>query len=235
MFGVLVESGARRERRRGVMVSSVVVHAGVILLGALATARSESPAPVESREELVPDIFTAPRPAPVTASPSTARSPSDAAPATPAVPSMPALPGIDVPVGLPHIDQALGDPFARADLVRVGRVNGVGTRITGLGPGGVLDNRSADKPALPLESNRAPAYPEMLRSAAIEGSVEVEFIIGRDGRVRPGSVTALRSDHPVFLEAVRAALAGYRYLPAEAGGSAVAVLVRQRFEFRLDR
>src|SRR5690606_32990592 len=106
---------------------------------------------------------------------------------------------------------------------------------TDLGPGGVLDNRWADKPALPMESNRAPAYPEMLRSAAIEGLVEIEFIIDRDGRVRSGSLTALRSDHPRFLEAVRAALTGYRYLPAEAGGSAVAVLVRQRFEFRLDR
>lgn len=234
MFGVLVESGARRERRRGVMVASVAVHAGVILLGALATARSEPPPPVESREELVPDIFTVPPPAPVATSRSAARSASDAAPSTPAVPKLPALPGIEVPAGLPPLDQALGDPFARVDHVPVGSVHGVRT-TTGLVPGGVLDNRSADKPALPLETNQPPAYPEMLRSAAIEGMVEIEFIIDRDGRVRQGSLTALRSDHPRFLEAVRAALAEYRYLPAEAGGSAVAVLVRQRFEFRLGR
>ena len=74
---------------------------------------------------------------------------------------------------------------------------------------------------------------DVLRSAGIEGEVEVEFVIDPRGRVRPGSFRVLRSDHARFTSSVREAVATHRFLPAEVRGTRVAVRVRQRFVFSL--
>jgi protein TonB len=232
MFGVLLESAPRPAGRRGVTVASVAVHAGVILLGVWATAESGEPIPPTPHEE-VAVVFAPPVPAsppvPVSGPP---ESGSESAP-VPAVPDVPVLPGFEVPVGLPPVETALGDPFANTVLETRTTVVGVRRGGSGLAPGVVLDNRTAEKPAFPLAGNAPPVYPDLLRSAAIEGAVEVEFIIDPNGRVRPGSIVSLRVDHPRFLDAVREALASHRYLPAEVAGSPVAVRVRQRFAFEL--
>jgi protein TonB len=143
--------------------------------------------------------------------------------------------GLTIPDSLPAADESLGDPLASLAAGDRGSVNGVATRSSGLVPGSVLDNRIAEKPALPLESNAPPVYPDILRSAAIEGEVEIEFVIDANGGVRQRSLVVLRADHRLFLEAVREALLGYRYLPAEVGGTPVPVRVRQRFAFTLNR
>jgi protein TonB len=234
MFGVLLESNPRPRTRRGVTVASVTVHAGLILLGVWATAETAEPVVRDEPEVLVP-VFSQPaRPAapdPMTRRPDTRPTPVS----VPVAPTLPVLPDPVIRDGIPPLEESLGDPFSRSAFGEQAVVNGVADGRPLRAPGGVLDNRSADKPALPLSTNAPPSYPDRLRSAAIVGTVEVEFIIDPNGRMRPGSVVVLRADHPLFLEAVKRALAGHRYLPAEASGSPVAVRVRQRFAFRLDR
>jgi len=88
-----------------------------------------------------------------------------------------------------------------------------------------------DRPALPLPSNIRPLYPEMLRAAGIEGSVTLRFVIDTMGAVEYPSVVIVRSDHDSFASAVRTALLTHRFLPAEAEGSKVRILVEQRFDF----
>lgn len=234
MFGVLLESNPLPRTRRGVTIVSVTVHAGLILLGVWATAETAERVPPKEPEVLIP-VFPQPAP-PAPAAPVARRPDSGPAPVSgPVAPTIPVLPNLEIRDGIPPLEESLGDPFSRSPASEQVVVNGVYDGRSMLVPGSVLDNRSADKPALPLPTNAPPSYPDALRSAAIDGTVEVEFIIDPNGRMRPGSIVALRADHPLFLDAVTKALAGHRYLPAEASGSPVAVRVRQRFAFRLDR
>ena len=234
MFTTLLESNPRPSRRPGVTLASAAMHAGLLLLAAWATAQSAVSPPASPPEESGPDVFhTVPVPADPTPPPGSSSGHQVPLP----VPDAPRVPlaGLNIPDALPTVEESLGDPLASLAAGDRKAVNGIATRSSGLAPGIVLDNRIAEKPALPLESNAPPVYPDILRSAAIEGEVQVEFVIDADGAVRAGSVVALRADHRLFLEAVREALLGYRYLPAEVGGTTVPVRVRQRFAFKLNR
>jgi TonB family protein len=234
MFTTLLESNPRPSRRPAVTLASVAMHAGLLLLAAWATAQSAVSPPASLPEESGPDIIHT-FPAPVDPAPPSRSSSGHNIPLP--VPDAPRIPlaGLTIPDHLPAVDEWLGDPLASLAAGDRRAVNGISTGSSGLVPGIVLDNRIAEKPALPLESNTPLIYPDILRSAAIEGEVQVEFVIGADGAVRAGSVVVLRADHRLFLEAVRGALIGYRYLPAEVGGAPVAVRVRQSFSFKLNR
>lgn len=235
MFTVLPESNPRSGRRPGVAVASVAMHAGLLLLAAWASAESGISLPASPAEIFVTDVIPYAVPAPQDPGPA-ARS-SIGQQTLLLLPDAPAMPlaGLNIPDALPPVSESSGDPFANWAAGHRGSIYDVASRSSGLSPGGVLDNRVAEKPAFPLESNAPPVYPEILRSAAIEGEVEIEFVIGPDGAVRAGSLVALRADHRLFLESVREALIGYRYLPAEVGGTPVPVRVRQSFSFKLNR
>jgi protein TonB len=82
---------------------------------------------------------------------------------------------------------------------------------------------------------RAPAYPEVLRSAGIEGKVTVEFVVDERGRPVQGSIRVVQSDNDLFADAVRVALGRLRFTPAEVGGKKVSQLVQMPFVFTLSR
>ncbi len=92
-----------------------------------------------------------------------------------------------------------------------------------------------EKPATPRRSVRFPRYPESLRAKGIEGRVLLQFVVDTNGRVEYRTVRELSSDHPDFTMAVREALLGLRFLPAEVEGRKVRQLVQQPFEFSLSR
>jgi protein TonB len=79
------------------------------------------------------------------------------------------------------------------------------------------------------------AYPEMLRSAQVEGTVLASFVVDTTGRAEMSTFKVLRSDHELFTNAVKNALPRIRYLPAEVGGRKVKQLVQQPFVFNLAR
>lgn len=91
-----------------------------------------------------------------------------------------------------------------------------------------------EKAALPLPGNPVPSYPGVLRTAGIEGGVTVRFVIDTAGRIEPTSIVVLRTDHELFTAATLRALRTHSFLPAEAGGIRVRMLVEQRFEFTFD-
>jgi protein TonB len=80
-----------------------------------------------------------------------------------------------------------------------------------------------------------PRYPEVLRSAGIEGQLTAIFVVDELGRAEEGSVRFARSDNHLFEEAVRAALRKMRFIPAEIGGRKVRQLVQMPFVFTLTR
>jgi periplasmic protein TonB len=79
-----------------------------------------------------------------------------------------------------------------------------------------------------------PQYPERLRAAGVTGRVVVRLVVDTLGRVEPASVAIRESAHDLFAQAVRAVIPSLRFVPAEAGGRRVRMLVDLPFEFRLN-
>lgn len=230
MFTTLLESGIRESRHERWLSASTSLHA-VLLLGAvtLTPERTTETAPPVVGETLV---WVAPE-RPVT--------PQHSAPETDRDASFRMtgrrLPTIKDIVGIVDPSDAL--LTSPSDIGRPDETTNSG--VADSFPDGVSsDGNSAlsaaqlDKPALPIPGNSRPLYPEMLRSAGIDGSVMVRFIIDTTGAVERNSVTVSRSDHDLFASAVRAALLKHRFLAAESGGRKVRMLVEQRFDFAIE-
>ncbi|MEA2724434.1 MAG: periplasmic protein TonB [Gemmatimonadales bacterium] len=79
-----------------------------------------------------------------------------------------------------------------------------------------------------------PRYPDGLRRAGMSGVVQLQFVVGSDGRVDDRSIRVLVSSHPGFTLAAFQALRESRFKPARRGGRPTAVLVEQtiRFSYR---
>ena len=78
-----------------------------------------------------------------------------------------------------------------------------------------------------------PRFPDILRSARVEGTARVEFIVGPDGRVDQRSIRVFESTHVLFALAVRQYLAGTVWRPAQREGYAVRQLSEVEYVFRL--
>jgi TonB family protein len=92
--------------------------------------------------------------------------------------------------------------------------------------------KTVDVPARALPGGWA-QYPRGLRDAGVQGIVELQFIVGADGRVDGSSVTVVFESDPEFTVAVRRAIPEMRFDPARIGNCATRSWARQRFEFRL--
>ena len=92
-----------------------------------------------------------------------------------------------------------------------------------------------EKPVLQVPGSAAPRYPEILKSAGIEGNVFASFVVDTTGHVEPRSFTVLRATHELFVAAVRNALPNMKFFPAEVGGKKVKQLVQQPFVFSIAR
>jgi len=92
-----------------------------------------------------------------------------------------------------------------------------------------------EKPAAMRAGSSRMVYPELLRSAQVEGVVLASFVVNEDGVVDMSTFKVLKSDHDLFTSAVRTALPNLGYLPAEIKGVKVKQLVQQPFVFSLAR
>ncbi len=78
-----------------------------------------------------------------------------------------------------------------------------------------------------------PEYPFQARERGIEGFVAVKVLVGSDGTVR--QVNILKSKPSgVFDQAVRKAVAGWRFRPGEVGSEPVTAWVTTTLHFRLN-
>ena len=78
-------------------------------------------------------------------------------------------------------------------------------------------------------------YPDLLRAANVEGVVLAQFVVDQDGNVEPGTFKVLKSNHDLFTQAVKAALPGMKFEPAQVKGVRVKQLVQQPFTFALSK
>jgi TonB family protein len=89
-----------------------------------------------------------------------------------------------------------------------------------------------DVPAV-LDSATMPpvAYPPSLRASGMGGVVVAEFVVDTLGSVEPETFGAISATDPLFVAAVRAAVVGASFRPAQRKGMRVRQLVRLPFEF----
>lgn len=85
--------------------------------------------------------------------------------------------------------------------------------------------------AAKVRVNRAPAYPENLRSARIDGQVLVQFVVDERGAADMNTFKVIKTTNPEFSDAVRRAISNSAYSPAEIRGRRVKQLVQQPFVF----
>jgi protein TonB len=90
-----------------------------------------------------------------------------------------------------------------------------------------------DNPAAYDARSAAPAYPDSLRRAGVEGSVTVQFVVDTTGHIDIPSFVLLESSHGRFTESVRQALPRMLFRPAELRGQKIKQLVQIPFVFRI--
>lgn len=231
MFGVLLESRASRQRRTGGAVLSAASHLAIV--GAVTAFSVRGPArPAPPEKPIVVRVVypnDPPRPRVVAPSRSSQSSSLMAAP-TMRVIEVPTI----TPVGLPAIQPATG---ASLDSLIIGPGRGGSLR----GNGGLTDDPPGDGSGewrgselmMRIVEQSKPRYPELLRQAGIDGRVLIRFTVDTLGRVDAKSVVVLQSTHELFANSARAALAGFRFRPAEVNGHRVPALAEMPFEFKL--
>jgi periplasmic protein TonB len=233
MFENLIETKPKKPKTVKQFVLSVIIH--VVLIGgavygtlqakeALEKPRAEKvefvdmkkdePPPPEKPPEPPPEMITAPPP-----------------PKGFIVLTAP----IKIPEVLPDIDltkKVTDEADFSGKGVAGGRASGIGNTPV---PDQTYFEFQVEKQVAAAPGNAPPRYPDMLRSANVEGEVLAQFVVDTTGRVEQGSLKILKSSHDLFTNAVRQHLAAARYYPAEIGGRKVKQLVQQPFNFGLTR
>lgn len=238
----LLESSGRRTRSGGGATMSVVVHAAIIAATVIGTARAHDArsGPPETIIPIPQYIYDPPPVAPPpTHSTTGSRRPDLASPGERVV-TVPTV----TPTGLPPIDfdvkvpidgrtaVSLGGPSSRGD---VSGDFGVAPAYGAADGSGTWDAHTVEVPVVSDARNPQPTYPEMLRTAGIEGRVVVEFVVDSTGRVRDGSLKVVEASHELFTTSVRRTLPSLRFIPARVQGHKVAQRVRVPFEFEMSR
>ena len=233
MLNVLLESRAPRARRMGSTAASALLHAALIA-GAVALT---VPGPVKatSVETLTPVYIPPPSPPARPASRRTPqpedgrvfRQPLPTIAAPPIVSDV--LPPIEIGPVLPPDDVVIGG----RGVATASPIGGGGSAI---GSGGsVVDERLVDRAPRLLGRALEPRYPASLRDAGVQGRVVVQFVVDTLGRAELGELQVIETPHAQFVDAVRAALAHYRFSVGEAGGRRVRTRVQIPFDFTLTR
>lgn len=235
MFENLIETKPKKPKTGKQLLLSVVVHIvaiGAAVYGTLEAKeaiekpkaekvqflemKKEEPPPPETKPEPPPDIVAAPPP-----------------PKGFQVLTAP----IKIPDVLPEIDltKKVTD---EADFSGKGVAGGIAKGVVG-GTAPVADQTyfefQVEKQVAQIPGSINLRYPDMLRSANVEGEVLAQFVVDTTGRVESNSIKILKSSHDLFTNAVQQALRSARYYPAEIGGRKVKQLVQQPFNFTLTR
>ncbi len=238
MFNNLLESKAKKQKRGGGTVTSVVFHAVIVTALVIVTANAGI-AKDEKREEKV-DFVEVKKDEPKPPEPDKPPPPPDQTVAPPPPKGFIVLSApVEIPNVIPDIDlsKKVTDD---ADFSGKGVAGGTSKGVEG-GKGPVPQGDQpyfdfqVEKPVVAAPGSQGPAYPDMLRSAGIEGQVMAQFVVDTTGRADMSTFKALKSDNDLFTTSVKNALTRMRFLPAEVGGRKVKQLVQQPFQFSLNR
>ncbi len=237
MFNNLIESQAKKQKRLGGSVTSIIIHTAVVVALVIVTKNSGI-INEKTKEEKVDFVEVKDEPKPP--EPEKAPPPPDAVVAPPPPKGFQVLTApIEIPNVIPDIDLSK-KVTDEADFSGKGVAGGIAKGVEG-GKGPVPQGDQpyfdfqVEKPVVMAPGAQGPQYPDMLRTAGIEGTVLAQFVVDTTGRAEMSTFKVLKSDNDLFSNAVKNALQRMRFLPAEVGGRKVKQLVQQPFQFSLNR
>ena len=237
MFNNLIESQAKKQKRLGGSVTSIIIHTAVVVALVIVTKNSGI-INEKTKEEKVDFVEVKDEPKPP--EPEKAPPPPDAVVAPPPPKGFQVLTApIEIPNVIPDIDLSK-KVTDEADFSGKGVAGGIAKGVEG-GKGPVPQGDQpyfdfqVEKPVVMAPGAPGPQYPDMLRTAGIEGTVLAQFVVDTTGRAEMSTFKVLKSDNDLFSNAVKNALQRMRFLPAEVGGRKVKQLVQQPFQFSLNR
>ncbi len=238
MFNNLLESEAKKTKRSGSTIVSFAIHFGAVAALVVATANAGQQIMEDETQEKIEFVEVKKDETPP--EPEKAPPPPDMVAAPPIAKGFQVLQAPDViPLEIPDIDLSR-KVTDEADFSGKGVAGGIAKGVVG-GTAQVPQGDTpyfefqVEKPAAMAAGANQMQYPEMLRSAQVEGTVLASFVVDTAGKAEMGTFKVLRSDHELFTNAVKNALPKIRYLPAEVGGRKVKQLVQQPFVFSLNR
>ena len=237
MFDNLIESRAAKQRRAGGTFLSLVVHA-VLITAAIYGTLHASEALEKPKAEKV-DFVTVKKdePPPPKEAP---KPPPDVVMKAPPPKGFQVLTApIKIPDVLPDIDLSK-KVTNENDFTGKGVAGGTQNGVVGGTPQSINENQTyfdyqVEKQVAPYPNNTAPRYPDMLRSANVEGEVLAQFVVDTTGRADMGTLHILKSTHDLFTSAVKTSLPNMKFYPAEVGGKKVKQLVQMPFTFSLTK
>ena len=232
----LVESPRRRERSESGMAVSVAVHAAVIGLAWFATAGATGVL-VRPLAVTVLPIYHDPSHQNTTSTSTHGGGPSQHVLVDRRIPSK--IPPVKFGPIITEEPAESWDSLV-AGPNDMGASHGTGTSAAPAPDAGVVFT-TVDVTAEPDPRNPAPAYPEMLRSAGVQGSVSAQIVVDTSGRVIASTIAFVGGDNALFQQSVRRALeggplqarAGQRPRGARPHGAAVRVPPRALIAGRL--
>jgi protein TonB len=239
MFNNLIESKPKKQRTTGGIVISVIVHAilGTAAVYGTLQAKESFEKPKAEKVDFV-EVKKKDDPPPPQEEPKPIPKQAVAAPPPPKGFQVLTAP-IKVPDVLPDIDLSK-KVTDEADFSGKGVAGGRDKGVVG----GVAPPVNTDQPYFEFQVEKQVQqipgtgnlrYPDMLRSANVEGEVLAQFVVDADGRYEAGTFKVLKSSHELFTQAVKNALPNMRFYPAEVGGKKVKQLVQQPFTFSLSK
>ena len=259
MMNTLFESRPRKKRAAGGTIFSVIFHMTIVLFAVFATARAgvaKNDEPVAQKVNFVktaepakpvekkPDTPPPPKAKPVVQHHSAALPPAPKAEIAPPkgfkvlqapVAISAKIPDIDLSAKLTNADDFSGKGVKGGSST--GSEGSNGTKEGGAA--GVDTNKDYDASEVERQvsaiSGTNVTYPEAMRSSAVEGRVEAQFVVNENGRVETGTFKVLNSTNDAFAQAVRDALSRMRFRPAQIGKTNVAQVVQQAFVFNLNK
>ena len=227
MFNNLLESKAKKQKSGAGYVVSLVMHVVLIFLAVKATLNAGvKKEKVEEKVNFV-EVKKDEPPPPKEKPPEVMVAPPPKGFQTLTAP-------VNIPDVLPEIDLSK-KVTNEADFTGKGVQGG---RDKGLVQAAVVENQTyfeyqVEKPVMPAPGSPSPRYPDILKSAGVEGEVVVAFTVDTTGRADMSTLKILKSTHELFAAAVKSAMPSMRFLPAEVGGKKVKQLVQQPFVFNI--
>jgi periplasmic protein TonB len=240
MFNNLIESRPRKQKTIGGTVFSVVFHTAVIGAAVYGTleAKEQLEKPKAEKVEFV-KMEKKNEPPPPKEEPKPPPPPKDVVAAPPPPKGFQVLTApVKIPDVLPEIDLSK-KVTNEDDFTGKGVAGGIAKGVVG-GTAPVNTDQAyfefqVEKQVAPASGNPGPRYPDMLRSANVEGEVLAQFVVDTTGRADMGTFKILKSSHDLFTNSVRSVLPNMRFYAAEIGGRKVKQLVQMPFQFTLTK
>jgi periplasmic protein TonB len=233
MFENLIESQPKKFKSFKQSVFSVVLH---VVLGYGAIKATQGAA--EELKDILQDttmVFLKPPEPPPPPPPPTAPPPDAVVTATPPPLGFQTVtPPTEIPKDIPPVN--LTERFDAKDFSGKGVEGGIAAGVQGAtGPVSNTETfleAEVDDPVQPINQPR-PKYPPVLQQAGIAGSVDVQYVVGIDGKAEAKGFQILRSTNKAFEEPAREAIMAATFKPAKIKGQPVRQLVQQRISFNI--